>query len=111
MTIQASVKLADDAKIQYFRTLVRVKALRRLETFSSEVGSTNSEHLKSIILGSGIYFFPVNALSKQKRAMRRGMSKSCILNVRCYTACMIDINEYLAVFPGAKASEKNVRRS
>ena len=28
------------------------------------------------------------------------------LRVRRYAACMIDINNYLAVFPGAKASNK-----
>ena len=38
--------------------------------------------------------------------MHRGMSKPCILKVGCYAAFMMDLNEYLAVFPGAKESGK-----
>ena len=34
------------------------------------------------------------------------MKNLCGLKVRRYTDCMIDLNEYLYVFPGAKASDK-----
>ena len=64
MNIKAPGTLATGAKIQYLCMLVRGKALRKLDTLSVEVGSTTSEHLKSIILGLGAYFTPVNALSK-----------------------------------------------
>ena len=73
--------------------------------------STTSEHLKSIILGLGTYFHPVNALSEQKRMMHHGMSNPRGLNIRRYNACMIGINEYFDVFPGEKASKKIVRQS
>ena len=33
--------------------------------------------------------------------MRRGMKKYCSLTVRHFAAHLIDINEYLASFPGA----------
>ena len=56
MTIEASGMLADGAKIQYICTLVRGKALCQIDTLSDELGSTNSEHLKYIILGLGTYF-------------------------------------------------------
>ena len=64
------------------------------------------EHLNQVILGSGTYFPPVNALSKQKRAMRHRMSKTCELKVTCYDAFIIDINEYLGSFPGSNKSDK-----
>ena len=51
--------------------------------------------------------FPVNVLSKQKRAIRRGMRKSHGLKVRHYAAILIDLYKYLDVLPGSKASENN----
>ena len=53
------------AKIHYLLTLVRVEALRQFDTLSAEVGGTNSEKLKSIIFGLGLYFFCVNDMSKE----------------------------------------------
>ena len=35
-----------------------------------------------------------------------GMKNPCGLKVRRCTDCMIDLNKYLSVFPGAKASDK-----
>ena len=54
----------------------------------------------------GTYFPPVNALPKQKCAMRRGIRNPIKLKVRRYAARLIYINDYLAAFPGAKESEK-----
>ena len=65
MTIEASVMLITGAKIQYICTLVHGEALRQINKLSAEVGNTTSEILKSIILGLGMYSFPVNALSKK----------------------------------------------
>ena len=38
--------------------------------------------------------------------MRRGMKKLHGLKAICYAACLIDLNEYLAVSPRAKISDK-----
>ena len=38
--------------------------------------------------------------------MRRGMKKPRSLTVRCYAARLIDLNEYLALFPGATLTLK-----
>ena len=70
------------------------------------MGSATKANLNHIILGLGTFFSPVNILSKQNHVMCRGMGKSRRLKVRCYTAHLIDLNEYLAEFPGAKASDK-----
>ena len=40
-------------------------------------------------------------ISKQKRAMHRGMRKPI-----CYDAHLIELNDYLDVFSGAKISDK-----
>ena len=47
----------------------------------------------------------MDALSKKKHAMRRGIRKPLKLNVRRYAARLIDLNEYLAAFPVARASD------
>ena len=92
--------------IQYLRTLVHGEVLCQFDKFSSEVVSANPENLMSIILGLVTYFYHVNALSKQKCAMRCRTS-NCGLKVKRYVDFMIDINKYLAVFPGAKKCKKN----
>ena len=51
--------------------LLQGKALCQFDTLSDEVGSTTLEHLKSIILGLGTYFPPVNALLKKSRGAPR----------------------------------------
>ena len=53
-----------------------------------------------IILGLGMYFFTVNAMYKQHHTMRHGIIQPRTL------LWLVDLNEYLAVFPGAKISDK-----
>ena len=86
--------------------LLRGEALHQLDMLYAEVGSTTTDHLNLIILGLGTYVPPFDALSKQKREMRRKMRKPQELRVRLYNACLIDINEYLATFLGEKSSDK-----
>ena len=62
-------------------------------------------HLNQVFVGLGTYFYPVNALSKQKRAMRHGMSRPRELKVRRYTDRLIYINDYLYAYPGEKAKD------
>ena len=75
MTLEASGMLADNANIQYIRTLLCGKALRHLDMMSVEVGSTTTTHLNLIILVLYTYFFPINMLSKVKCAMPNRMRK------------------------------------
>ena len=106
MTLKAAGTLASGVKIRYLSMIVCEEVLHQLNMLSSEVKSTTLEHLKSIILGLRAYFFPVNALPEQQCMIRRGMRKPHSVKVRRYTACIIDINEYLAVLTGSKASNK-----
>ena len=63
-------------------------------------------YLNQVILGLGTYFPPVNAFSKQKRAMLHGTRNTCELKVRRYADHIIYLNEYLDAFPVSKASDK-----
>ena len=81
--LEESGTLVVGANIQYLCTQVRGKVLLQLDTLSVEVGSTTTDHLKLINLVLGTYFSPGNAMSKQKRLMRCGMSKTRLLKVRC----------------------------
>ena len=106
MDLEMSGTLKYGAKIQYLCTLVYGEVLHRFDVLSAEVEGATPVTLASIILVLGAYFFPVNALSKKRRAMRRRMRKSRGLKVRRYITCLVDINDYLDVLPGAKISDK-----
>ena len=62
--------------------------------------------MDDILQGLAWYSPPVNSISKQKRAMRRCMKNTRSLKVRRYAARVIDLNEYLASFPGATMANK-----
>ena len=106
MTLEAKGALAASTKIQYMCTLLCVKSLHKLDTFSFVLGSTTTTYLNCNVLDLGTYFFLLMSSQKEEKVMRRGMRKPCKLKVRRYAAHMIKINEYLDVFLGAKASEK-----
>ena len=89
MNIAASGTLETAAKVQYLHTLLRGEALRKFDLMSADVESTNPLTVEAIILGLGTCFFTVNLLSNQKRAMRRGMRKTCGLKVRRYADSLI----------------------
>ena len=73
MTLTESGTLEVGAKYQYLRTLVHGEALRQFDLFSAEVEGTETLNADYITRVLAQYFLPVNSLSKQKRAMRRGM--------------------------------------
>ena len=94
------------AKYKYLRTLVRGEALRQFDLLSSEIEITETLNIDSIIRCLAQYFPPVNYLSKQKRAMRRGMKILCSLTAKRYAARLIDQNDYLASFLGETLTDK-----
>ena len=49
---------------------------------------------------------PDNALSKQNRTMQRSMHKPRSLNIRRFTACLTELNNYLDVFLGTYEYQK-----
>ena len=106
MNILGSGLLATGAKNKYLCTIVCGEALRQFDSLCADVEGSNPLTVETIILGLASYFFPVNSLLKQKRAMYRGMKKLCGLKVRRYAARLIDINRYLTSIPGETVLEK-----
>ena len=92
ITLEDSGTLSDGAKIQYICTLVRGEALSKLDMYP--------------LFGVRYILFPVITPSKEKIAMLRRMRKPRGVKVRRFAYCNIDLNKYLAVLPGAKASDK-----
>ena len=106
MTNAKSGTLDTGAKIQYLCTLVCGEALRHFDSFSDDVERTETLTAENIIKGLALYFPPINLLLKKNHAMLRRMRKLRGLKVRRYAARLIDFNEYLNLFPGAKLSGK-----
>ena len=98
--------LETSMKVQYLHIIVRGEALCQFEMMSDDVESTNPLTVEAIILELGAYSPPVNSLSNQERVMRRGMSNQCVLKVRQYQACLINLNKYLYLFTGSKLTGK-----
>ena len=72
-TLAESGTLEADAKFQYLCTLFRREYLHQYELLSAEVESMETLNVHYIIRGLAQFSFSVNLLSKQKRAMRRGI--------------------------------------
>ena len=70
---------------------------------SAEVGITTLENLKNIILGLGMYFPPVDALSKKKHVMRHGMKKQA--HVQIFDCESVTLKEYVNMFERMEKSE------
>ena len=82
MTLKASGTLQSGANIQYLCMIFFGGALCKCDMLSSDSESSTPLTLEAIILGLGMYFFPVYVMSKQNRAMRRVMRKPLGLKVR-----------------------------
>ena len=74
------------------------------------VGSTTKTNLNLFILGLGTSFTPINDLTKKKRMIICGIRKPRKLKARLYAAHIIELNEYLSIFPGEKASSNFFER-
>ena len=67
-----------DTKSQYLCTLVCGEALCYFDLLSADMGNTETLNLDYYIKGLELYYPLVNLLSKQKRAMRRGIKKCAV---------------------------------
>ena len=106
MTLEAAGTLETEAKVWYICTLVRGEALRQFDLVSADAKNTETLlYVDYLLKGLAWYFFLLNSLSKQKRAMRRCMKNPRSLKVRRYAVCLIDLNEYLASVPGSTMAD------
>ena len=105
MTLAATGKLEMDANIQYLFTLVRGEVLRHFYLFFNDVENTETLNVDYYMKGLALYLPTVNFISKQKRAIPRGI-KNAQSKVRHYAERLIDMNEHLASFPGETLDNK-----
>ena len=80
--------------------MLHVQALREFDKLQSQYGGANNNHLKLIQEGLLEYLFPINALSKQKNAMRRAMRKPWINIFKNFPAGLTEFNNSLPIFTG-----------
>ena len=57
MTIDTSVTITSNVKLQYIHTLLCVESLCQFDTLCAQVVSTNMAHLNRVVFGLGMYFF------------------------------------------------------
>ena len=105
-TLAASGTLEVGAKYQRLCSLVHKEALRQIDLLYADVKCAETLNVDYIIRCLAQNFPPVNSLSKQKRAIRRGMKKPRSITVNCYAALLIDLNEYLVSFPVVNLTDK-----
>ena len=74
------------------------------------MGGTTTTNLNLFILGLGTSFTPINVLPKKKRVVSCVIRDPRELKARLYDAHIIELNAYLSIFPGEKASRKTVKR-
>ena len=72
----------------------------------SQYGDATNNHLNLIQEGLLEYFFPINTLSKQKCAMRRGIRKPRRTTLKRFATRLTEMNKFLPLFPGSDASKK-----
>ena len=84
MTLAASGTLEAGARYQYLRNIVCREVFHQFEFLSADGESAESLSVDYIIRDLSHYFPPVSLLSKQKRAMRRGMKNA---QPNCKTLC------------------------
>ena len=82
------------------------KALRDFDKLLAQYDSGNNNHLKLIQEGLLDYFFRTNALSKQKRAMRRAILKPQSMTFKRFEERLTEMNNFLPLFPGSDDSKK-----
>ena len=92
-------------KIKFLLTMLCGEALRELDFIANQVGNTTNAHLKQIKEVLLRYFFPINALNKKKRAMRRAMTKPRDLQFKRFAARLTELNNHLPLLPGSRVAK------
>ena len=78
MTLAESGMLEAGEKYQYLCTLVCGEVLFQFDLLYADVEGTKTLNVDYILKGLAQYFYSVHLLSRQKRAMRRGMKNHAL---------------------------------
>ena len=95
-------------KINYIRTLLHGKSLWEFDELASQNAGTKNSHLKFIQEGLLRYYFPINALSKQNRAMGSAIYKPQELSFKRFVAHITELKNYLPLPPSSSATNKTL---
>ena len=93
-------------KIQFTHTLLYGEPLHEFVNLYDQIWNMATRHLNQDLLGWVIYLPSINAFSKQRRAMRHRMSKTCEFKVSHYAARMFELNEYFDFLLGQSQEKK-----
>ena len=83
-----------------------MESLKQFDELGSQNNGTTNSHLKHIIEGLFGCFPLINALSKQMHTMRRTMRKPLIISFSFFAAQLMEINNYIPLFPGSSDYNK-----
>ena len=86
--------------------MLRVQALREFKRLASQNHGMKNAHIKHITYGLLGYFFPINSMTKQNRAMRYPMCKPWSIISKCFSAWLTEMNNFLPLLPGSEPSKK-----
>ena len=86
--------------------MLRGNTLREFEELQAQYGCETNNNFKLIQEGVLEYFFPINALSKQKRAMRHAIRKPQNTTFKRFAESLTEMNNFLMLFTGLDDSKK-----
>ena len=106
ITIDGTGTSTLSGRISYLHTILRGQRLREFDKLQSHYGGPTNNHLNLIQEVLLEYFFPINSLSNQKRAIRRAMRKTRIIKFKCFAARLTEMKNLLPLFPGLDVTKK-----
>jgi len=86
-------------KFALARRLLEGGTLTAFENAAKDETTETNDTLKTVLKKVTASVFPVKSLQKQKRYMRRFFKKPGIMSIKAYVERVIEINEYLPLFP------------
>ena len=93
-------------RINYLHRMLRAEALIKFDELTSQNCGTTNAHPKHITEGLLGYSPLINALSNQKRVMRRTMNETRKIMFKNFDAQLTGINNYMPHFPGSIEAKK-----
>ncbi len=92
-------------KYALVRRVLTGDALAAFEAAATKHGNITNDNFNACMADVTKHIFPVRALAKQKRFMRRFLRKQSDTKIREHVARVVEINEYLTDFPPARDGE------
>ena len=88
------------------RRILQGDALAAFNKAAEDQGTETNEHFEEALKGLISHVFPTKALTTQKRYMRRFLRKPREMKIREFMNRVVEINEYLPMFPPYEEDSK-----